>query len=1199
MWPLLLDMTREESKRVLRRLELEAYSSVISVFRAQGDLTKEKKKQLQELQNTLSISTERHRAEVRRAVNDEKLCTIADNTFGPDTSSEWLIEGRRLVPLMPRLVPQTAFTLTANQAANMQAELNASLPTPSETGNKDLSSPPVVTTPTMTPTAVAKMPRPGSPSNVVVLPSGFSVHIKDEVEEVQSRKRKRSQSAEGAALGGDLAPVPHPRVSYTTQTSHSPSPMKITISKSPQTKTHNSVTTTPPQKVILLSSSGQSTAANILQKSVSVPVMRTGSSSHTTYTSGVPKTSIVYPGSSSSPASNGNLGNIVTVATTSALQNVSTTGAPSQVFSQQQGGSVGFATPTGALTKPRMKTVTRQRLTHSGVTSLTGQRPGLVVPMSPQSVHGVPHSGHMKTVGKPTIQIKQEGGMKIITQTLPTSSKLLPKPSALGSSGTPIVVVSSSSQTHTSGSVTMVTRPVTSSGVAASLGSKILNITTQGGKVIATTNKSPNVVTVNPKTLHLTAVKTAAGVAGGKPNVIVVQKSQGKKLIGQGTTMVTTKAGTSLPFEKELVSFIQKHDPQKIVTAKTLDNKVILTTSAHDFRALKKSRPEADGKTSLLAELIQAAGMSSDSPGSSSVTSSPIIIEESTPAGEITTTQSSLPIKAVTPALPPNLANEWFEYDVTDDVQSGSPASQPKPGQPASDLSQDSSGDPLSQDQFYTLEQAMSMVNPVPQTKGVAETEGVTVEGVGTTTMTDPASINQSQQIAQGKTPAEAEMKDSFTKLGSLTSVVPSLNPDLLPGDLDPQTGIFHSTGSSVHVGSSGEDTNKPASSQSMDLLSTSLAQAQIDLDPYEFMEEDMVALTSLSGQDVKVPPQATDLEPTKPVGQKAQKEALVSILTGNVVQDTGQSTAGKGQVIRDLPSSASQDGSEAPARATSSFIPLEELSNKASGASINITTQAPGLSGGDNSSVTVTMLPKAVDPGALTLDELTSQRLEASDEVLSAPSPEIDLTPCESSEVVGSQSTSEFCSQSALFGDQGSLSEPGNISDGGQSDSSLTRASKRRRKPPTSFDESPTPSSTGSWVRAALGILSKVSKVRGSNKDKSDFDASSWFLYPVDPEDAPDYFHIIQNPMDFSTIKRKLESSQYSDFDEFHADMMLVCENCNTYNPPGHQARQDCQEVFGIYHQEYSRLMDKWQKTHISSPVAKKLKLDKSPGKS
>ena len=52
-------------------------------------------------------------------------------------SSEWQIEGRRLVPLMPRLVPQTAFTLTANNAANIQAEMNANLPIPAHTGNKE------------------------------------------------------------------------------------------------------------------------------------------------------------------------------------------------------------------------------------------------------------------------------------------------------------------------------------------------------------------------------------------------------------------------------------------------------------------------------------------------------------------------------------------------------------------------------------------------------------------------------------------------------------------------------------------------------------------------------------------------------------------------------------------------------------------------------------------------------------------------------------------------------------------------------------------------------------------------------------------------------------------------------------------------------------------------------------------------------
>ncbi|ESP04962.1 hypothetical protein LOTGIDRAFT_109747 [Lottia gigantea] len=134
---MLLDMSRDDCKRVLRRLELEGYSAVLSAFRAQGDLTKEKKKILQDLQNILSISTERHRAEVRRAVNDEKFATIAHNISGANTTSEWLIEGRRLIPLMPRLVPQTAFTDAANRVANAQAEKNAMLPAPKNTAGRD------------------------------------------------------------------------------------------------------------------------------------------------------------------------------------------------------------------------------------------------------------------------------------------------------------------------------------------------------------------------------------------------------------------------------------------------------------------------------------------------------------------------------------------------------------------------------------------------------------------------------------------------------------------------------------------------------------------------------------------------------------------------------------------------------------------------------------------------------------------------------------------------------------------------------------------------------------------------------------------------------------------------------------------------------------------------------------------------------
>ncbi|CAG2106877.1 unnamed protein product, partial [Medioppia subpectinata] len=127
---------RDECKRSLRRYELEAYSSVVTALRAQGDLNKDKRKILQDLCSMLSISLERHRAEVRRAVNDERLNTIAHHMTGANTCTEWAIEGRRLIPLLPRLVPQTAFTGLANSVANVQLTRNQSMLSPSETAIK-------------------------------------------------------------------------------------------------------------------------------------------------------------------------------------------------------------------------------------------------------------------------------------------------------------------------------------------------------------------------------------------------------------------------------------------------------------------------------------------------------------------------------------------------------------------------------------------------------------------------------------------------------------------------------------------------------------------------------------------------------------------------------------------------------------------------------------------------------------------------------------------------------------------------------------------------------------------------------------------------------------------------------------------------------------------------------------------------------
>ncbi|KAI5123056.1 hypothetical protein M0805_000491 [Coniferiporia weirii] len=59
-------------------------------------------------------------------------------------------------------------------------------------------------------------------------------------------------------------------------------------------------------------------------------------------------------------------------------------------------------------------------------------------------------------------------------------------------------------------------------------------------------------------------------------------------------------------------------------------------------------------------------------------------------------------------------------------------------------------------------------------------------------------------------------------------------------------------------------------------------------------------------------------------------------------------------------------------------------------------------------------------------------------------------------------------------------------------------------------------------------------------------------FLNPVKAEEVPDYYSVIKNPMDFSTMEHKLETSQYSGIEAFSADAMLVFRNCRTYNPEG-----------------------------------------------
>lgn len=64
----------------------------------------------------------------------------------------------------------------------------------------------------------------------------------------------------------------------------------------------------------------------------------------------------------------------------------------------------------------------------------------------------------------------------------------------------------------------------------------------------------------------------------------------------------------------------------------------------------------------------------------------------------------------------------------------------------------------------------------------------------------------------------------------------------------------------------------------------------------------------------------------------------------------------------------------------------------------------------------------------------------------------------------------------------------------------------------------------------------------------------NQYFLFPVDPENdgLADYFDIITEPMDLSTIENKLTTNQYQNEYQWYKDVCLIYENAMKYHPEG-----------------------------------------------
>jgi hypothetical protein len=71
-------------------------------------------------------------------------------------------------------------------------------------------------------------------------------------------------------------------------------------------------------------------------------------------------------------------------------------------------------------------------------------------------------------------------------------------------------------------------------------------------------------------------------------------------------------------------------------------------------------------------------------------------------------------------------------------------------------------------------------------------------------------------------------------------------------------------------------------------------------------------------------------------------------------------------------------------------------------------------------------------------------------------------------------------------------------------------------------------------------------------------------FIHPVDyiKLKVPDYPQIIKHPIDLTTIDGKLQHGEYSDVDQFVADIRLLFNNCYKFNGPEAMVSMLCQNV-------------------------------------
>ncbi|KDP36784.1 hypothetical protein JCGZ_08075 [Jatropha curcas] len=107
--------------------------------------------------------------------------------------------------------------------------------------------------------------------------------------------------------------------------------------------------------------------------------------------------------------------------------------------------------------------------------------------------------------------------------------------------------------------------------------------------------------------------------------------------------------------------------------------------------------------------------------------------------------------------------------------------------------------------------------------------------------------------------------------------------------------------------------------------------------------------------------------------------------------------------------------------------------------------------------------------------------------------------------------------------------------------------------------------------------------------------DTYAVFSEPVDPEELPDYHDIIEHPMDFSTVRKKLDGGVYVSLEQFEKDVFLICSNAMQYNSPDTIYFRQARSIQELAKKDFENLR---QDSDDGEPQPKIVRRGRPPGK-